>query len=261
MRFASEIIAKATEELGTRETGVNHVKYNEAYYGNDTSAPWCVTFVWWLFHDAGWSDLFMGGEKTASCTAFWKWAKSAGKITENPKPGDIVLFNWDGTGKKSTVAHHMGLVNKVIPGAVEAIEGNTETDADPIGRVMKRTRWNKLVCAYVHIDYDAIMASVWEWQKAHIADGGKLPKYGCDGEWGAECIKGANNHLLMVRGKDYRYREQVKLLQSMLGMPLTAIDGKYGSTTKWHVERWQRYHGLTVDGIVGSKTWTSILGV
>ena len=34
----------------------------------------------------------------------------------------------------------------------------------------------------------------------------------------------------------------------------TGIDGKYGTSTKAAVERFQRASGLTVDGIVGPKT-------
>lgn len=49
----------------------------------------------------------------------------------------------------------------------------------------------------------------------------------------------------------------VKAVQSILG-DLT-IDGKFGAKTDAAVRAYQSKHGLTVDGIVGPKTWTSML--
>lgn len=45
------IIATARAELGVRESprNSNKVKYNQWFYGKNTSAYWCCTFVCWLF--------------------------------------------------------------------------------------------------------------------------------------------------------------------------------------------------------------------
>jgi peptidoglycan hydrolase-like protein with peptidoglycan-binding domain len=50
---------------------------------------------------------------------------------------------------------------------------------------------------------------------------------------------------------------QVKVLQralSSLGYSARALDGQYGPATKQAVAAFQGAHGLTADGIVGSKT-------
>lgn len=60
--------------------------------------------------------------------------------------------------------------------------------------------------------------------------------------------------------------EQVKALQRLLhamGYELgtkNPIDGSFGTKTDAAVRAYQKTKGLTVDGIVGAKTWTSLLG-
>lgn len=57
--------------------------------------------------------------------------------------------------------------------------------------------------------------------------------------------------------------QQVRVLQIVLntkyGVRLT-IDGDFGEKTKAAVMKVQRDYGLTVDGVVGPKTWEKILG-
>lgn len=43
----------ARSQLGTTETGTNHVVYNQWYYGRDVSAAWCAAFVSWVLFMAG----------------------------------------------------------------------------------------------------------------------------------------------------------------------------------------------------------------
>lgn len=50
----------------------------------------------------------------------------------------------------------------------------------------------------------------------------------------------------------------VKVLQTRLGI---TADGRFGSGTRAAVRKYQQAHGLVVDGIVGTKTWTALFGV
>lgn len=47
----------------------------------------------------------------------------------------------------------------------------------------------------------------------------------------------------------------VKIWQVILGYTGTEIDGVFGSGTEADTKTWQKAHSLTVDGVVGSKSW------
>ena len=55
----------------------------------------------------------------------------------------------------------------------------------------------------------------------------------------------------------------VKRLQLMLndrgGFPVLFVDGEFGSSTETAVKHYQQNENLTVDGVVGKQTWTSLL--
>jgi peptidoglycan hydrolase-like protein with peptidoglycan-binding domain len=55
----------------------------------------------------------------------------------------------------------------------------------------------------------------------------------------------------------------VKHLQLMLnqrgGFPILVEDGEFGSSTESSVKHYQQNENLTVDGVVGKQTWTSLL--
>jgi len=55
-------------------------------------------------------------------------------------------------------------------------------------------------------------------------------------------------------------KDQVKELQKELGFSSTQIDGEFGPMTDAAVRRFQQNNGLLVDGIVGGRTWTALLG-
>ncbi len=43
-------------------------------------------------------------------------------------------------------------------------------------------------------------------------------------------------------------------------IPPVSIDGKFGADTERAVRAYQRFAGLTVDGVVGRTTWNSLYG-
>jgi hypothetical protein len=80
MATANDIIKLLEKEVGIKEkpANSNKVKYNTAYYGREVSGseyPWCCVFVWWIFKQAGASELFYGGKKTASCKTLYNYHK------------------------------------------------------------------------------------------------------------------------------------------------------------------------------------------
>ena len=125
----------------------------------------------------------------------------------------------------------------------------------------KRRNWTKHgklpYIDYVKEEKPETKVSVWEWQTAAIKDGFSFPKYGADGEWGAECESVAKKAICKKR-LTYKYKNLTKIVQRIVGV---ADDGLFGSATKEAVKAWQKAHGLTADGAVGLDTWKKMLGV
>lgn len=154
----SRILDLAKAQIGTTEqpAGSNKVKYNTAYYGTEVSGaayPWCCAFIWWLFHELDSEALFYGGGKTASCTTLMRYYKQHNQFyTSNPKPGDLVFFNFD---KNTNDAEHIGIVEAVNSGIVVTIEGNTSVASnDNGGAVMRRERRENVILGYARPAYD-----------------------------------------------------------------------------------------------------------
>lgn len=110
-----------------------------------------------------------------------------------------------------------------------------------------------------------VNTKVLEWQQAAIKDGFKFPKYGADGEWGSECETVAKEAVVKRRTSNgkavYKYPNLTKIVQKAIGFTGDDIDGKCGNDTREAIIKYQKNHGLTVDGCVGLKTWKKILGI
>ena len=133
------VLQIAKWQIGVMESpaGSNRVKYAEEYGLNGYA--WCMMFVWWVFHEAGFNL-----RKTASCTELTKAYNAAGQwVTSGLKPGDIVMFDFSG---KKKITEHCGIVVEVNSDNIVTIEGNTAVGNDANGgAVMRRQRRLSLV--------------------------------------------------------------------------------------------------------------------
>ena len=228
---ADKILKIAKQEVGVTESPMNSnkVKYNTEYYGREVSGssyPWCCAFLWWVFKQANASSLFFGGDKTAYCPTLLNYYKKHGQIvTADYKPGDLVFFNFSG-GK---TAKHIGICVAYDGKYITTIDGNTGSGNEVNGgAVMERRRYKKYVVGVAR------------------------PKY--------EGVKTVNLTLDVLRKGDKK--QSVKSLQVLLdgmGFPCKA-DGSFGSATEKAVKEFQRANKLDDDGVVGFKTWSTILG-
>ncbi len=115
-----KILQVLEKEIGYVEGKNNDNKYGKAYGWNNV--PYCVIFMWWAFKEASASDYFCGGTKQASCTKVKEWAQAHNCwVTKDYKPGDLLLFNFNG---KNT-PKHIGFLVEVKNGVYYTIEGNT----------------------------------------------------------------------------------------------------------------------------------------
>lgn len=157
-RMIESIIKISRGELGNTEypKGSNKTKYGEEY--GLQGQPWCVIFLWWLFHVAELARLFFDGKKTASCSELLGWAKKAGRTAPKGslRKGDITLLSFDG----SATAAHCGLVieDMAKDGSFRTIEGNTtpgeEGSQDNGGCVAQKVRYLYQVVAVIRPDYE-----------------------------------------------------------------------------------------------------------
>lgn len=146
-------LSRALTQVGNKESpaGSNKQRYGD-WYG-ENGVPWCAIFVSWAY-ELGAQDI------GKSCPSFYTIAQGAGSndrydyvpwllsdayngrnglsITNSPKPGDIVTYDWQWNGE----ADHTGLFIEWTSGHVfDACEGNTSTsDNSNGGQVMRRSR-------------------------------------------------------------------------------------------------------------------------
>lgn len=99
--------------------------------------------------------------------------------------------------------------------------------------------------------------TVKEFQRALIADGIELPKYGADGYWGKE-TEAAARKALVKRTTPTVFHNRTKLVQRVVGVEQ---DGYCGKATSEAIKDYQRANKLSADGVVGIKTWMRILGI
>ena len=148
-----DVLNKAQSQDGTVESPPNSNKtaYGLWYQPNLNGQKWCAMFVSWVFHHAGHP---LGHIQTKNgihhCQSAHNYYKEKGKITSNPQPGDIVIYDWEGNG----YADHIGIFIKwtnAAQTAIEAWEGNTSTSNNSDGGgVMKRIRSRNLIKSFIN---------------------------------------------------------------------------------------------------------------
>lgn len=263
MTTAEKILNLARAEIGVKESpkNSNNVKYNTEYYGrevNSSAYAWCCVFIWWLFKQAGASNLFCDGKKTATCT----YVKNAMKkqIVDNPKAGDLVLFQFD----KDSAADHIGIIEKVnSDGTYTTIEGNTAVGNDSNGgEVMRRTRKKSLVMCFIRPAYNGKTTNTDSDLVTFIKGVQESCGAKVDGIAGKETL----SKTVTVSASKNRKHAVVKHIQkylNSLGYDCGTVDGVAGSKFTVAVKRYQDDNGCTSDGVITAKnkTWKKLLGL
>lgn len=98
---------------------------------------------------------------------------------------------------------------------------------------------------------------VLSFQRAAIADGFKLPKFGADGHYGSE-TQSVMQQCIVKRRLLYKYKNATKLVQRLLGLKQ---DGLCGPATEQAIKNFQKQNNLVADGAVGEQTWRRLLGI
>ena len=130
MSQVEDLVAIATKEIGTIETGENLTKYGE--FTKHNGQPWCGSFVNWCFAQ------LKPAVKIPNCVytpagvsgfqGIGTWSNAA---TAKPAPGDVVFFDFI---KGGAPVEHVGIVVKDNgDGTVTTIEGNTSPEHKAAG--------------------------------------------------------------------------------------------------------------------------------
>ena len=130
------IVSEAISHIGVKEGTVLHHKIIDRYnsrkplprgYAVKYTDPWCATFISYLAIVMGYTDII---PVECGCPQMITIAKQMGIWVEDdsyvPKPGDIVLYDWQdsGSGDNTGTADHIGIVEKVVGSTETVIEGN-----------------------------------------------------------------------------------------------------------------------------------------
>lgn len=120
----SKVIKKASQYL--RQGGSKFW----SDYGLPRGTAWCCAFVWDIMRMCKLSNLFYDGKKTAYVPTAQIWLKAHCKHVKmsEARPGDIIIFTWDGCGYNSERGSrdHIGFVRSAGNSKIAyTIEGNT----------------------------------------------------------------------------------------------------------------------------------------
>ena len=230
-----KIIDVAISQIGTAEPSGDdkYIRYYNQLTGSSfgMGVSWCAMFVTYCAREAGVPVFVI--PNFASCTIGRQWFKNHGVWYSPdgfmPRPGDIIMFDWDLSGN----CDHVGMVEKADKNNVYTIEGNTKG-----GRLV-----------------DGVRRKVYYKGYKCIA-GYARPKYGAETtDKGGVC----NMELpILQKGSS---GEAVKTLQRILTNKgfFCSTDGSFGSATESALKSFQRAAGLTADGSCGPATWTALL--
>lgn len=154
--FRQKALNMAIDFLGVKESPANsnRVLFSD-WYG--LVGPWCAMFVTYCYHHSGSKAFDKSKARWAYCPFMVSDARNARNglkmvSKDEVKPGDVVLFDWQGDG----TSDHVGLFEgwKKKGSTFTAIEGNTSlTDNSNGGEVMRRDRNVKNVICFARVIY------------------------------------------------------------------------------------------------------------
>lgn len=213
----------------------NYTKYAKemdelnVYNGPKQGYAWCNVFIDWIFVQSVGLDrareLLIGF--SAGCTQDWNWFKAKGQIVTNPQRGDLIFFR---------NLSHIGIIEKVENGKIYTIEGNTSDKAELItngGTVAKKV-------------YNIGSFSIYGYVRPKYKEN-KAEKPTNNEIIYSTIKKGSTGNLVRIA--------QEKLLQKGYVLPKYGCDGYFGDETVNAVKQLQKDAGISVDGIIGPRTW------
>ena len=236
-------VAAAKNFIGCKEKDGSHEEIIDLYnshsplvrgYKVKYTDAWCATFVSTVAIACGLTKII---PTECSCPKQIELFQKLGRWKESdsysPAIGDIIYYDWNdsGNGDNKGMADHVGIVAKVTSRMITVIEGNIN---DAVG--YRRIAINgKYIRGYGVPDY------------ASMSDKG-----------GGACKVDLNVLRIGNKGKSVKAL-QILLIGYGYSCGTSGVDGDFGKATDYAVRRFQKDKGLSVDGLVGQKTWSALL--
>lgn len=245
------VVETAKAWHGRRESNGTHKVIIDVYNAHSPLARgykvtysdfWCATFVSAVACLCKITDIL---PTECSCYYMIDLFKKLGRWQEadgyKPQPGDILFYDWqdDGKGDNTGVPDHVGIVCSVSGNTMQIIEGNLD---NAVGYRTLQVN-GKNIRGYGLPDY-ASKAKTQPKEESAMA-------------------KTCTATLPILKAGEIGM--SVRALQTLLkfrgiALPTYGVDGDFGGETDRAVRKFQTAARLTVDGIVGPKTWEALLG-
>lgn len=235
-------------KIGTK-FGRWYAKDHGSYYGTN-GVPFCAMAVSYWFDQAG---AKCSGIPEAYCPYILQKATKAGAVLSDKtkaKPGDVVLFNWDGG-----LVDHVGIVEVNKGSYIQTIEANTTINGRS-GAVGRRTRAWSTVGAIIRPSYSTSSSSGSSSSSSSSSTSGKLA---VDGYWGSATT------LRLQQVLDAPYKDGVISRQNAKWKSICKAcstgwewksSGYSGSQT---IKLLQKKVGVTADGLLGPVTINALI--
>ena len=250
----SNFVETAEKYLGYNEDDGSHKKILAIYNGHKPLArsyavepddEWCATYASAMAILCGLTDIM---PTECSCSKLIELHKKLGTWHEQddyvPRPADLVIYDWQDKKPETENKNdpdHIGIVCSVTGNTIKVIEGNYSRSV--------KYRYLQVNGKYIRgfCTPDFASKATHTVEKEHISAesndftiGMRNLRQGCRGE----DVRALQT---LLRGLGYN---------GSMGTP----DGIFGPRTDGAVRLYQRAKGLSVDGIAGKKTMSSLLG-
>ena len=232
-------MAKTAERIVSRARALVGQSRNQV--GCAGAHAWCAHFISNVLRYIGIDDMY-----DLSCTSMQaKMAKSPkwSEPEDNPKPGDILFFDWDHIIEERPL-DHVGVVEKfdASTGTITYINGNGSSSY----YVTRQT---------ININNSTI--SYW---MRYVGDDVETPEKPIESTViDKKAIKYCTVELeVLSKGCESPSVETLQNLLVDLGYDIE-VDGNFWTETEAAVKKFQDVSKLTVDGVVGAKTWKALI--
>lgn len=208
----------ARQKAATREMTV---KYGSRWIGHMVAD--CSGLFWWAFHELG------GYMYHGSNTMYNKYCTAKGKLTKGKRADGKTLL--PGTAVFTGTDANHGHVGLFIGDCVIEAKG---TQAGVVKSKITDSRW-----------------TYWgELKGVDYADPTPAPT--------PEPTPGQKPTLRRGDKGEYVTLAQTELINKGYSCGSFGADGQFGAATEAAVRNFQKDHSLTVDGVIGSKTWAAL---